>query len=82
VEAEAWEIPSRGRGYICRLQIREIDGRSINKIKKLCNDWHNGGYGWNKENSHRLLLFSKKFKTREDWEEYSKTLPFEVTTLD
>lgn len=82
MEAVAWEMPSRGRGYVCRLQIQQIDGRSLNKIKKLCEDWTNGGYGWNKEEKKNMLLFSKRFKTRKEWEEYSKKFPFNVINLD
>lgn len=80
--AIAWEIPSRGKGYLCRLQIIEIDGRSVKKIKKLCEDWTSGGYGWNKQTKNNLLLFSKRFKTKKEWKEYSKKFPFKVVELD
>lgn len=82
VEASAWREACRKDVFFYRLQINNIDGRSLRKIKKICSDWNDGGYGWNLENKYKILLFSKAFKTRRAWLKWAKQFPYKLVELN
>lgn len=82
MEALAWKEPRKDGDFFYRLQVNNIDGRSITKIKKICSDWNAGGYGWNRGNKYKILLFSRAFKSRRAWLKWAKQFPYKLIELN
>tara|TARA_R110001583_G_scaffold16625_8_gene68149 strand:+ start:693 stop:1037 length:345 start_codon:yes stop_codon:yes gene_type:complete len=82
VKASAWKEPRRGTSFFYKLQIENIDGRSLEKIKKICVEWKCGGYGWNIDNKYKILLFSKSFKSKAAWLKWAKQFPYKLVELN
>lgn len=78
VEASAWR---EGDGFFYRLQINNIDARSIRKIKRICSDWNDGGYGWSLDNKYKILLFSRTFRTKRAWLKWARQFPYKLVEL-
>ena len=78
MEALAWRASSNSNDLLYRLQVNNIDGRTLAKIKKICADWDGIGYGWNKKTRHNLLLFSRTFKNRRAWLKWAKQFPYNL----
>lgn len=82
VEASAWKEPRRGTSFFYKLQIGNIDARSLTKIKKICAEWRCSGYGWNVDNKYKILLFSKSFKNKTAWLRWAKQFPYKLVELN
>jgi len=82
VEAAVWCEVDDEYGCQYKLQINNIDRRAVRKVEKSCADWNFTGTGWHPKTGYRMLLYSKKFKTREEWLEWAKHFPYKLVELN
>lgn len=82
MEATAWCEINDNDGCQYRLQVNNIDGRAVRKIEKSCADWKFFGVGWHPKTGYRMLLYSRKFKTREEWIKWAKQFPYKLVELN
>jgi hypothetical protein len=82
MEATAWKEDYCEERVRYRLQVNNIDGRAVKKLKKSMNDWQESGTGWNPTSQSRVLLFSKEFDTEQEWINWAKHFPFKLVELN
>jgi len=82
VEAAAWCEYNNEEECRYRLQINNIAKRSVRKVAKSCADWSDSGYGWHPKTGYRTLIYSKNFKTREEWLEWAEQFPYKLVELN
>ena len=82
VEAAAWCEYSDDDECRYRLQINNIAKRFVRKVAKSCAGWRDSGYGWHPKTGYRMLIYSKKFKTHEEWLEWTKQFPYKLVELN
>ena len=82
MEASAWRESVYGDEHLYRLQIDNVTGRSLGKVEKVCENWNNAGYGWNPKTNYKILMFTKKFETQDEWLEWAKQFPYKLVELN
>ena len=82
VKATAWCEFNNDNGYQYRLQISNVGGRSVKRVAKSCEGWREAGSGYNPKTGFRMLIFSKKFNTRQEWLKWAKQFPYKLVELN
>jgi hypothetical protein len=82
VEAAAWCEYSNDDECQYRLQINNISKRAVRKVAKSCAGWRDSGFGWHPKTGYKILIYSKKFKTPEEWLEWAKHFPYKLIELN
>ena len=82
VEASAWREPVNDDGFFYRLQVNNVSSRSVRQIEKACASWHPAGYGWHPETKYKILIYAKKFDSKEQWLDWAKQFPFKLVELN
>lgn len=83
MEATAWKEQYCTSGHRYRLQVNNVsDGRSVRKLLRAVSDWQESGTGWNPVSKSEVFLFSKEFKTEQEWLKWAKHFPYKLVELN
>ena len=82
VEATAWCELENDEGCRYKLQINNINGRAVRRVEKSCSEWRCSGNGWHPKTGYRTLIYSKNFKTQEEWIKWAKQFPYKLVELN
>ncbi len=82
MEAAAWRESTPNGDFLYRLQVNNIDARSIRRIVRICSDWDHAGYGWSSSTKYKILLFARCFKTQKEWLKWAKQFPYKLVELN
>ena len=64
--------------FCYRIQIQNIQKRSVNKVIREVGEWSNSGTGFDSKIKRHILLFRRSFKCKRDFLSWAKELPYEV----
>ena len=63
-----------------KIQISEITSSEKKEVKEYFWEWENTASGWAKNNT-LTVIYTKKFKSVVEWEEWAKQTPFYLEEL-
>lgn len=85
VKGFAWKHfqPEEEEEIFYRIQLEEIDGRSLKKMKKDFeeDDWVLSGEGWNSKKKTSILFVTKSFGSEGELKKWAKEVPYPLNFI-
>lgn len=78
MRSDAWKFSETENGIIYNLQISEIPWKFKKALSDAMRDWEVKAYGWNIKSGNQVFIYSKLFKSEEDWQKWATAFPLEV----
>ena len=80
----AWkQVINKHKQPVYKLQLEgKMSSRERKKILAELEDWKEVGYGWNKNNTAEIRLFTREFEDKNSWFEWVQDFPFEIQEIN
>jgi hypothetical protein len=77
--SEAWKFCEEKDGVRYSIQFSEVPWKFRKALFDAMQGWEKLSIGWHKDTGNQLFVFSKAFKSQNDWESWANSFPIQIS---